>query len=252
MAAVFAIGLSVIVCVYENRGELVRSPLNLLQIGKSFLEPWEDFFSRRGAAVILIAIIFFKLGEAMLGAVTTPFYMGLGFSKLKISSIVKLYGFVAATLGTYAGGYLLYKIGYFKGIIISAFAQSITNLSMIWLNNAGANDLVLIATVSMENFTGGMGNTALVSYLSLLCSQEYPATQYALLSSAASLCTNSITIYAGELVSSCGWDLFFILTVLMGIPAVTVFCYSRYQYGELWFAKDKRCTGDNSRGQYKL
>ena len=104
-------------------------------------------------------------------------------------------------------------MGHFKGLIVSGIAQSITHLAFVWLNHQGVDFNALFIAISIENFAGGMGSAALVAYLSILCNKKYSATQYALLSSAASLFNNTITIYGGTLVRKLGWDYFFIFTI---------------------------------------
>ncbi|WPY00664.1 Putative AmpG family muropeptide MFS transporter [Candidatus Trichorickettsia mobilis] len=193
-------------------------------------KPFMDFLSREGAIAILLVVIFFKLGDAMLGVVSMPFYLELGFSKQQIAVAVKIYGFIATILGTYAGGLVIYKIGYFRGLIISGIIQSITHLAFVWLNHQGTDFSALFIAISIENFAGGMGSSALVAYLSILCNKKYSATQYALFSSAASLFNNTVTIYGGTLVRQLGWDYYFIFTIILAIPAILLLVYLQKKY----------------------
>jgi PAT family beta-lactamase induction signal transducer AmpG len=52
----------------------------------------------------------------MLGFVSTPFYIELGFSKQEIASVVKVFGLIATILGAFAGGWVVYRIGLMKGL----------------------------------------------------------------------------------------------------------------------------------------
>jgi PAT family beta-lactamase induction signal transducer AmpG len=189
------------------------------------IEPFKDFFQRDKGVVILLAVIFYKLGDAMIGVVTTPFYLELGFTKGEIASIVKVYGFAATILGTYIGGYLMYKVGNFKGMIIAGLMHTLTNTSFIWLNHMGHDINSLMIAVSVENLAGGMSQGALVGYLSGLCNKEYSATQYALLSSAAGLFSHTIVVYGGTLVNLLGWDLYFLVMIFFAIPGLLMFWY---------------------------
>ena len=47
--------------------------------------------------------------------------------------------------------------------------------------------MALALTIGIENLTDGMGSAAFVTYLSGLCSVEFTATQYALLTSLAAV-----------------------------------------------------------------
>jgi PAT family beta-lactamase induction signal transducer AmpG len=165
------------------------------------------------------------MGEAMLGFVSLPFYMELGYSKGQIAVVVKGFGVIATILGTYAGGMIICKRGNIKGLIICGIAQSLSNLMYIWLHYQEVSNSSLLITVSIDNFTGGMGCTALIGYLSALCNKQYTATQYALLSSMASLMNNSLSGASGSIIQWIGWDMFFTLTVILEIPSLLLLSY---------------------------
>ena len=66
--------------------------------------PFRDYFSRDGAWLILAFILLYKLGDTMASAMTTPFYLDLGYSKTEIGAVVKLFGFWATLAGGTLGG----------------------------------------------------------------------------------------------------------------------------------------------------
>lgn len=189
------------------------------------IEPFKDFLKKEQALLILLMIIFYKMGDAFLGVVSYPFYLEMGFSFKEISSIVKVFGLGAMIFGSYIASFIMLRYGHFIGLIISGLAQSITNLAFIWLHRAGYNTGILTATIAVENIGVGMGNAALVGYLSYLCNRKFSATQYALLSSASGLFSHSLVAYGGTLQKMLGWDNYFIMTVLMGLPALSLLIY---------------------------
>ena len=65
-----------------------------------------------------------------------------------------------------------------------------------------------------------MSSIALVAYLSSLCNKKYTATQYALLASLMTLARDIVSSTSGYLANMVSWDMFFIITTLMGIPAI--------------------------------
>ena len=194
------------------------------------LDPFIDFFKREGAIAILLAIIFFKLGDAMLGVVAMPFYLELGFTKSEIGFVSGTFGVFATIVGTYLGGYIMYCMGSFRGMIITAIAQSITNASFIWLNHMGHDINAFMVAIAIENVAGGMGGGALVGYLSVLCNKKFSATQYALFSSASGLFSHTIVIYGGSIVELVGWDLYFFGTIILGIPGILILTYLKNKY----------------------
>lgn len=194
------------------------------------LDPFIDFFKREGAIAILLAIIFFKLGDAMLGVVAMPFYLELGFTKSEIGFVSGTFGVFATIVGTYLGGYIMYCMGSFRGMIITAIAQSVTNASFIWLNHMGHDINAFMVAIAIENVAGGMGGGALVGYLSVLCNKKFSATQYALFSSASGLFSHTIVIYGGSIVELVGWDLYFFGTIILGIPGILILTYLKNKY----------------------
>ena len=53
----------------------------------------------------------YKLGDALLGTMTNPFYVDLGFTKPEVATIVKGYGLVATLLGGFLGGVVVNRRG---------------------------------------------------------------------------------------------------------------------------------------------
>ena len=78
----------------------------------------------------------------------------------------------------------------------------------------------LALCVTAENLTGAMAGAVLVVYLSSLCSPAFTATQYALLSSLASVGRTLVASSGGVLAERLGWVLFFSLTTVATIPAL--------------------------------
>ena len=51
------------------------------RLAHAVIAPLREFLTRRGAVLILAFVALFKLGEAMAGMMTAPFYRALGFSR---------------------------------------------------------------------------------------------------------------------------------------------------------------------------
>jgi PAT family beta-lactamase induction signal transducer AmpG len=70
-----------------------------------------------------------------------------------------------------------------------------------------------------------MAGTALVTYLSSLCSPAFTATQYALLSSIALIGRTVVASSGGALSEKIGWVWFFLLTSVVGLPFIILFLW---------------------------
>lgn len=183
--------------------------------------PLKDFFSRRGAVVMLILIVLYKLCDAYAGTMTTPFLIrGMGFTATDVGTINKGLGLLSVILGAMAGGTLMVRLGLFRSLLAFGILQALSNFSFMALALSGKSYGMLVFAVAFENFSGGMGTASFVSLLMALCNQRYSATQYALLSSLSALGRIFLAPTSGYLVESAGWVVFFIITAMSAIPGL--------------------------------
>jgi PAT family beta-lactamase induction signal transducer AmpG len=103
--------------------------------------------------------------------------------------------------------------------------QSVGNLFFVLQAVGGHRIGYLALCVTAENITGGMAGTALITYLSGLCSPAFTATQYALLSSLALLGRTVVASTGGILSERIGWVRFFLLTTVVALPAILLFIW---------------------------
>lgn len=100
------------------------------------------------------------------------------------------------------------------------------------LSHMGANVTMLAATISLDNFSAGMATTAFVAYLSSLTNLQFSASQYAMLSSFMMLLPRVIGGYSGMMVESVGYQNFFLITALLGLPTVLLIAW-QWRYSSL-------------------
>ncbi|MFP5234720.1 MAG: AmpG family muropeptide MFS transporter [Acidobacteriota bacterium] len=187
--------------------------------------PFRDFMRRPLWIVILIAIFGYKMGEAMAGVMSTPLYISLGFSLPEIATASKIFGFFSIVIGALIGGVVTTRFGIKRSLILCGILQSIGNLFFVLQAVEGHRVGYLALCVTAENLTGAMAGTALITYLSSLCSPGFTATQFALLSSLASLSRTVIGSSGGLLSEKIGWVHFFVLTSVVGLPAILLFLW---------------------------
>lgn len=198
-----------------------------------FIKPLKEFFNRNSllnTMLILLFILFFKLGDVIAGVMANPFYVKLGFSNIEIANASKLYGVIATLFGVFIGGWLVKKIGIIKSLFLAGFLQIISNLLFVILSKIGPDYIFLIVTVSGENISGGLGSAAFVAYLSILCNKQYTATQYALLSSIMGIARTFLSSPSGYLVNFLGWSNFFLLSLLFGIPGILILIWMQRSF----------------------
>src|SRR6185312_6290832 len=156
-------------------------------VQRAVIEPFRDFMHRPLWPVILLAIFGYKLGEAMAGVMSTPLYISLKFSLPEIATASKIFGVFSNVTGALIGGVVTTKFGIRRSLILCGILQSMGNLFFVLQAVGGHRIGYLALCVTAENLTGAMAGTALITWLSSLCSPAFTATQFALLSSLASL-----------------------------------------------------------------
>ena len=199
---------------------------------EAVIEPFADYFRRRGAFEILAFILLYKVGDVMAANMTTPFILKIGFSKTDLAVVAKTFGIIAIIGGGLAGGILLLRIGLLRALWIFGILQAGSTLAFSALASVGHNYYVLVATVAFENFTSGMGASAFIAFMASLCNRKFTATQYALLSSLMGIPRVIVASPTGYLAEWFGWVHFFIFCTLSAIPGlIFLFRYKTWQEG---------------------
>ena len=228
------IGITTILCVKEPvdeeniklkklRGDF-RQRVSLF-MSTAVIKPFADFMEKHNWKFILTFIFLYKMSDAYVGPMAYPFYDDMGFSKIEIASISKIYGVIATIAGSFIGGLIVSRMGLLRALLVCGIFQGISNLMFVGQAYAGHNIYMLMVTISVENISGGMATTAFVAYLSSLCNVMYTATQYALLSSLMSLARDMFAATSGFMVERVSWQMFFIVTTVMALPGLMMIVY---------------------------
>lgn len=186
------------------------------------VEPFRDLLTRPGWPLILGFVALFKLGEALAGVMTAPFYRALGFSRLDVAAVSGVFGLVATLAGVTLGGVLVAGIGVGRALVATGIMQMLSNLMYVALAEAGRSVPMLWLQVAAENTTDGLADAAFVAYLSGLTSTAFTATQYALLSSLAAVPLRTLGATSGYLAEALGWTRFFLLTTAAALPGMAL------------------------------
>jgi PAT family beta-lactamase induction signal transducer AmpG len=191
---------------------------------ETFVNPLKDYFSRYGktAVLILLFIMFFKIGEAFLGKMSLVFYDEIGFSKSDIATYSKLFGSTLTIIFSIVASFFTIRFGLVKGLIIGGVAMASTNVMYAYIALIGPDKDFLALTIFLDNFTSAFSTVAFVAFISHLVNKAYTATQYALLSSMGNLGKTLFASSSGLLIDglSGNWVIFFIITALMVIPSL--------------------------------
>ena len=196
---------------------------------RAIVDPLVDFLTRPGAVAILVFVALFKLGEAMAGIMTAPFYRALGFTRDAIAGAGP-FSLVATLAGIAAGGWLVARIGVGRALLWTGSAQTVAMVMYEVLAHTPGEVPVLYLTVAVEAFAQGMADAAFLTYLSGLCSRAFTATHYALLSSVPALAIHTIGGFSGVLAGAVGWVAFYAICTLAALPAMGLMVWLLRRY----------------------
>ena len=188
----------------------------------TIIGPFREFFERRGAILILLFVLIYKLGDAMGQGMLNPMIVELGFSDTEFIAINKLVGFWGLIVGTALGAPFMAWLGMGRALFISGVLMMLSNFTFVILAWQGHSNTWLIIAVATEQVTSGIGLTVFVTYLSGLSNLAYTATQFALLSSFAAVGRTWLAAPAGYAASALGWPGFWMLTMLVALPGLAL------------------------------
>ena len=182
--------------------------------------PFSEFFRRRGAVLILLFVLIYKLGDAMGQIMLNPMIVELGFSDTEFLAINKIVGFWGLVVGIALAAPFMAWLGMGRALFVSGVLMMLSNLMFVILALNGHSNLWLTIAVATEQVTSGIGLTVFVTYLSGLSNIAYTATQSALLSSFASVGRTWLSTPAGYAAEQLGWPGFWLMTMIVAVPGL--------------------------------
>ena len=213
---------------------------------ETLLGGMRSYFSQPGAAMFLLFIVLYKLGDAFAGALMTPFLLkAMAFSSAEVGLVNKIIGLWLTIGGALLGGLLMLRLGLWRALMLFGVLQAASNLGFWWLAVHGKGSLPgllipafdfglvslsqatpvdggLLMVIAFENLSGGMGTAAFLAFLMSLTQQRFTATQFAMLSAFASVGRVWVGPLAGVLAESIGWPVFFVVSTVLALPALAM------------------------------
>lgn len=198
-------------------------------IQQTYIAPITDFFQRYGwsLAWLLLALIgLYRISDIVLGVISNVFYQDLGFTKPEIASVVKSFGLLMTIAGGFLGGLLAVRFGVMRILFLGALLSAMTNLLFMLLAQAGHDMVMLYLVISADNLSAGLASAAFIAFLSGLTNISFTAIQYAIFSSLMTLLPKILGGYSGTITETLGYQQFFLLTALMGVPVLLLIVWA--------------------------
>lgn len=192
------------------------------KITEAIWAPLKNFLSKKHWPLILLLILLYKLGDAFLTGMSNVFFLEIGFSKIEIANIVKVFGLLATLGGGFIAAAMAKKFGLLPTMLYCGIIHVVANSVFIFQAWVGYNLGLLIITIGIENITAGMTGVMLVAYISELARGKNTATHYAFLSSLVAVSRTMLSSTAGILATFMGWPAYFLFTSLVMLPALMI------------------------------
>jgi len=187
---------------------------------EAVVNPLVEYFNRHNAIWVLVFILLYKVGDTMAGAITTPFYLDIGFTKTDIGAVVKVFGTGATLAGAFLGGIILLKLGINRSLWIFGALQALSTACFAILAKIGYSIPALSGVIAFENLSSGMGTAAFVAFMASITNKKFTATQYALLTSLIGIPRALASAVTGFMAKNFGWESFFIFCALAAVPGM--------------------------------
>lgn len=211
-------------------------------LGQAIRLPFTEFFRRSGfgpAVAILAFVVLYRLGDALAGAMVTPFLLRLGFGPADVGALQGGLGLGAILVGTMIGGAAVARIGIHRSLWVFGATQAASNVAYFLLARAGQDYAFLVAALGIEHLCTGLANAAFVAYLMSLCDPRFSATQYALLTSLNGFSRDVLVAPAGAIAAAAGWPRYFLITLVAALPGLLLL-----PFAAPWRAAEAAPAGD--------
>ncbi len=222
ITAVFMlVGVAMCIAVSEPESELPAAS----GLREAVIAPFAEYLTRRrlgGVTLVLSFMLFYKLGDNMAVALSTPFYIDLGFSMTEIGLVAKHAALWPSIIGGLMGGVVMIRLGINRALWLFGVLQVLSILGFAVLAEAGHVLWLLAAVISFEYLGVGMGTAAFTAFIARETSRKFAATQFALFTAITALPRTVANASTGVIVEAIGWTEFFLLCAVIALPGMAL------------------------------
>lgn len=209
-------------------GETSSDDIAPRSIRAAIVEPFTEFFTRNGvksALLTLALLVFYKLGDNMVTALQTPFFIDMGFTLTQIGTVAKFATLGSSIAGTALGGLLMLKLSINRALWIFGFVQLASIFGFAALARIGDNVYALFAVASFEYIGVGLGTVAIWAFMAKQTNRRFSATQLALLTSLAVVPRTFANATTGFIIEAIGYFNFFLICALLAVPGLVLLLF---------------------------
>ena len=201
--------------------------------------PVLSFFRKPGIARMLAFLLLYRLAEAQLVSLVSPFLLddrgsgGLGLTTSEVGFVYGTLGIVMLSLGGILGGMLVARDGLGRWLWPMALAINLPNLAYVWLAFAQPESLWAISlAVGFEQFGYGFGFTAYMVYCMVVARGDHQTVHYALCTGFMAAGMMLPGMASGWIQEQIGYPSFFLWVMVATIPGLVATAFIQLDAGE--------------------
>jgi len=194
---------------------------------KEFFRTFGSFFKRKDIGVIIAFLMLYRVGEAQLIKMASPFMLdprqlgGLGLTTGEVGLLYGTFGILALTIGGILGGIAASSKGFKYWLWWMVLAINIPHLAYVYMSFAQPeNQLVIGLCVTLEQFSYGFGFTAYMIYMIYISEGQHKTAHFAIATGFMALGMMLPGMFSGWLQEIIGYQHFFVWVMLCMIPGM--------------------------------
>ncbi len=191
-------------------------------------ESFATYFTQQNILYILLFILLYRFGEALLEKMVPLFLLGpadegaLAMSKQSFGLIKGTLGLSGIIVGNLLGGWLLSKFSFKKCIWPFACSLVLPNFFYVYLAVAKPGLATVAALITLENFGYGLAMMALTVFIMYVSQGKYKTSHYAISTGIMALGMMVPSMLSGKMQVALGYTKFFWVTALISLVSFAV------------------------------
>jgi len=193
-----------------------------------FLESFKTYFSQKNILYILLFVLLYRLGDALLEKIITPFLIGtpqsgaLGISTAQLGFIKGTLGLGAIIAGNLAGGWFLGRYGFKKCIWPFAVILILPNFFYAYMAWAKPEIYTVAALITLEHLGNGLAMMAFSVFIMYISQGPYKTSHYAISTGIMALGMMIPSMLSGKIQTALGYEHFFLLSAFLSLITLAI------------------------------
>ncbi len=189
--------------------------------GAAFWAAYRSFFGQPQAALVLSFMLFYKLGDIMMFAMSKPLLRDIGIDTSHRAYLNGV-GTGAFIVGSVLGGAAIARRGLVRCLIPMTFLQNLAIPLYIVMAVTRPRFYAVVPFIVAEQFAAGIGAAAHVVFLMQRCRAAFSASHYAFATAIVSVASTFSGAISGPLNERLGHPLFFTVAFIASWPSLVL------------------------------